>query len=155
MNNEEAKKVKALLVLIANAVLDLANALCAEEPVEPAKEEPKAEEPKVAEPVPEEPMPIDEENKEDNDEPVFAPEMKFEQVEIIPAEDDEPKEEPVEPAKEEPKAEEPKVAEPVPEEPMPIEQPKEEPKPVEKNEQELISSFDQFGNVVFVPRIKH
>lgn len=93
MNNEEAKKVKALLVLIANAVLDLANALCAEEPVEPAKEEPKAEEPKVAEPVPEEPMPI--------------------------------------------------------------EQPKEEPKPVEKNEQELISSFDQFGNVVFVPRIKH
>ena len=154
MNNEEAKKIKALLVLIANAVLDLANALCAdepkEEPVEPAKEEPQAEEPKVAEPVPEEPMPIDEENKEDKNEPGFAPEMKFEQVEIIPAEDDEPKEEPVEPAKEEPQAEEPKVAEPVPEE-----QPKEEPKPVEKNEQELISSFDQFGNVVFVPRIKH
>ena len=97
MNNEEVKKVKALLVLIANAVLDLANALSA----------------------------------------------------------DEPKEEPVEPVKEESKAEEPKVAEPVPEKPMPIELPKEEPKPVEKKEQELISSFDQFGNVVFVPRIKH
>lgn len=97
MNNEEVKKVKTLLVLIANAVIDLANALSG----------------------------------------------------------DEPKEKPVEHAEEELKAEEPKVAEPVPEEPMPIEQPNEEQKLVEKKEQELISSFDQFGNVVFVPRIKH